>query len=909
MSPPKPFTINVPQDKIDRLKQKLALAEFPDELEASEWSLGCPLSEIKSLTKAWQDFDWRAAEKKLNESPQFHTDIEVDKFGTLDIHFIHQKAESGDAIPLLFVHGWPGSFIEVLKLLPLLTKGSSSNEISFHVVAPSLPNYGFSSGVSQRGFALAQYAETCHKLMLQLGYNKYVTQAGDWGWWITRSIGRLYPDSCLASHFNMVLANSPDSKESPTNFDPELYTDEEKAGLERTQWFEKEGMGYNLEQSTKPQTLAYALKDSPVALLAWIYDKLHDWTDNYPWDVDETLTWISIYQFSRAGPGAPQRIYYEVMHTSTDGPDPNKICTYDSLREYNAKVPIGLTQSPRDLFIVPSSWAETLGPVNFDKRNKQGGHFYAHEQPELLAQDLKTMFRKDGDTYKSISEKLKEEEADLEFQRSTIAAAVSAQGAILSIAPPSPNSSWHLEFYGPSLKCVDLDGARRKRVLDNIADYYSHATVDYVCTDQRCLYVSWYQDLPFVNQSSNYSYNSASISSAEGNATIGIATLPDMVHVDNTCEDFPSSRGASGGNQNVSLDNLENPFGEFGAGAATVQCQFFNSSYNVDFEYVNGKQSITIDAPVKGSDQPFKTFTSVQQVQVNATNHNQTDSSNLAYDIGGRCISTESGPFPVPCEYDPAQLRIISYQGIMEAFANLLAGNVTMPRIGPLVKTTRLLSTALLNTKELAFLNDQNSYYLEGFGNGEDLQQALAAAGVAVSGIAQGDNSTMNHSLGSTLEEMFRNYTVSLLSSELLRPNGSQEGVPQANVTTLDYQTIYTYSSDKLWLAYGIAIFLTAIAVAQGLFVIYSNGASYSNNFSTVMRSTWSAELNVDFRQAGTDCRDPLPDFLAKATVEFPATMRKAQSTDRRWIDDKSNIQTTYTRVADAPTDADGRDA
>lgn len=355
----------------------------------------------------------------------------------------------------------------------------------------------------------------------------------------------------------------------------------------------------------------------------------------------------------------------------------------------------------------------------------------------------------------------------------TIAAAVSAQGAILNIVPPSSNSSWHLEFYGPSLECRDLDGVRRKRVLDNFADFYSQKAArtygDQICGNERCLYVSWYQDLPFVNIGSNYSYNSGSISSASGNATIGIATMPGMVHVDDPCGDFPSSLGASGGNQNVSVNHLENPFGTFGEGAATVQCQFFNSSYNVDFEYVNGKQSITIEAPVKGSDPPFKTFSSVQQVKVNATNHNQTDSSDVAYDIGGRCISTESGPFPYPCEYDPAQLRIISYQGVIEAFANLLTGNVTLPKMAPLVKTTKVLSTALLNTKELAFLNDQNSYYLEGFGNGEDLQQALAAAGVAVSGIAQGDNLTMNHSLSSKLEEMFRNYTVSLLSSELLR--------------------------------------------------------------------------------------------------------------------------------------------
>ena len=142
-----------------------------------------------------------------------------------------------------------------------------------------------------------------------------------------------------------------------------------------------------MEQSTKPQTLAYALKDSPVALLAWIYDKLHDWTDNYPWEIEEILTWISVYQFSRAGPGAPQRIYYEVMHTPAEGPDPSKICTYDTLREYNGKVQIGFTQSPRDLIIVPSSWAKTLGPVCFEQRNKQGGSVTFLLEPSCLLRD------------------------------------------------------------------------------------------------------------------------------------------------------------------------------------------------------------------------------------------------------------------------------------------------------------------------------------------------------------------------------------------------------------------------------------------------------------------------------------------------------------------------------------------
>ena len=128
-----------------------------------------------------------------------------------------------------------------------------------------------------------------------------------------------------------------------------------------------------MQQSTKPQTLAYALKDSPVALLAWIYEKLHDWTDSHPWTDEEVLTWVSIYQFSRAGPGAPQRIYYEVKHTSTDGVNPSNICTTDTCQEYNDKIPIGLTYNPKDLIVVPSSWGRTLGPVYFEKRNEKGG--------------------------------------------------------------------------------------------------------------------------------------------------------------------------------------------------------------------------------------------------------------------------------------------------------------------------------------------------------------------------------------------------------------------------------------------------------------------------------------------------------------------------------------------------------
>ncbi len=174
MAPIEAYSISVSEDKIDLLHQKLALATFPDELDSAGWSYGAPLSDIKRLTTYWRNsYDWRAQESKLNkELPQYMTTINVDGFGSLKIHFVHQKSNVQNAIPLLFCHGWPGSFLEVSKILPELVEGGSHYP-AFHVVAPSLPNYAFSEGVKTRGFGPRQYAEVCHRLMLALGYSQY----------------------------------------------------------------------------------------------------------------------------------------------------------------------------------------------------------------------------------------------------------------------------------------------------------------------------------------------------------------------------------------------------------------------------------------------------------------------------------------------------------------------------------------------------------------------------------------------------------------------------------------------------------------------------------------------------------------------------------------------------------------
>lgn len=199
----------------------------------------------------------------------------------------------------------------------------------------------------------------------------------------------------------MVLARPPRFTNSPlTALQHALlpYSDREKQGLARSKWFEEEGFGYNRLQSTKPQTIGVALEDSPVALLAWIYEKLHDWTDSYPWTDDEILTWISIYWFSAAGPAASVRIYYESLHADTANGN-----SYEHLIGYVPHVKLGIAHLPREISIVPSSWAAGLGPVVRQSEHSRGGHFAAWEVPEVIAQDLRAMFSKGGPCYGVVS--------------------------------------------------------------------------------------------------------------------------------------------------------------------------------------------------------------------------------------------------------------------------------------------------------------------------------------------------------------------------------------------------------------------------------------------------------------------------------------------------------------------------
>ncbi|KAI6255099.1 hypothetical protein MCOR07_001072 [Pyricularia oryzae] len=390
----RPFKIAVPEGELTKLKCKLNAASFPpDTAFSDDWERGSPQADVKRLVARWKEgFDWRAAEAELNKIPQFTTSVDVDGFGSIEMHFVHQRSQDENAIPLLFCHGWPGGFWEVRKLLPLLTPQNVA-EPSFHVVAPSHPNFGFSEEVAKPGFNGRKYAEAAHKVMLRLGYDKYVTQGGDWGYRITRALDLLYPENVLASHINMILADPPTLLQHPMLYLRALltpHTAPEKAMLANVKKLMDKGMGYNLQQSTKPATIGFALADSPVALLAWQYEKLIGWSDDdYRWGDDEVLTWASLYVFSRPGPAASVRIYYE--DTLGDDGFGDASGGIKESKRWNGAVPLGLSSFPRDMGALISS-GRTLGPVVFERAHERGGHFPATERPEVLAGDLKDMF-------------------------------------------------------------------------------------------------------------------------------------------------------------------------------------------------------------------------------------------------------------------------------------------------------------------------------------------------------------------------------------------------------------------------------------------------------------------------------------------------------------------------------------
>jgi len=377
-----PFKISIPDAAIADLRERLGRTRWPDQPEDAGWELGTDLAYLKELVEYWRTgFDWRRQEQVLNAFPQFRA-----KVGDETIHFIHLRGKGPKPLPLVVTHGWPGSFVEMVKLIPLLadpTAHGSDAADAFDVVVPSLPGYGFSSKPKRRGTSPFQIAALWTELMQGLGYARFGAQGGDWGSAVSVCLGFKHPEQLLGIHLNFIsssFAPPLNERERPVAPDEQAFLDA------RSRWFDAEA-GYNRIQATKPQTLGYGLNDSPAGLTAWIAEKFRSWTDcggeiERSVSRDALLTNISIYWFTETI-SSSFRIYNEVRT------QPLRFRSGERVT-----VPAALAIFPKEIPMPPRKYVERVFDVVQWTEMPRGGHFAALEEPRLLAEDVRRFFRR-----------------------------------------------------------------------------------------------------------------------------------------------------------------------------------------------------------------------------------------------------------------------------------------------------------------------------------------------------------------------------------------------------------------------------------------------------------------------------------------------------------------------------------
>jgi pimeloyl-ACP methyl ester carboxylesterase len=365
------FKLSIPDSALDNLKARLAMIRWPSKETVADWSQGVPLAKMKAFVDHWRSsYDMRRLEQRLNAVPQFRTQIDG-----LGIHFLHARSKEPNALPVIMTHGWPGSVVEFLKVLRPLTDPTAHGgkaEDAFHVVAPSLPGYGFSDHPTQRGWGLPQIAKTWAKLMKRLGYASYVAQGGDWGAGVTTWMAKQHVEGLEAIHLNLPILFPPPIVGQPSA--------EEKAALAELVAYGDSGSGYARIQGTRPQTLGYSLSDSPVGQAAWIYEKLSTWSDpNAPrLTNDEMLDNIMLYWLTNTG-ASSARLYFESFAT-------------DFSRQ-ELDVPVAVSVFPGETFRPPKVWGErTYSKLVYWNEVTHGGHFAAFEQPDLFVAELRRGF-------------------------------------------------------------------------------------------------------------------------------------------------------------------------------------------------------------------------------------------------------------------------------------------------------------------------------------------------------------------------------------------------------------------------------------------------------------------------------------------------------------------------------------
>jgi len=371
----RPFTINIDDKALEDLQTRLALTRLPEKETPDDWSQGIPLAYMREIVDYWRDdYDWRRGEAHINQYPQFITNLDG-----LDIHFLHVRSPVEDARPLILTHGWPGSIVEFLKVIDPLTNpaahGGSAAD-AFHVVCPTLPGFGFSGKPDKPGWDIARIAGAWGELMARLGYEKYFAQGGDWGSAVTCAIPLADPEHCQAIHINMpIVAPDPETMSS--------LTDQEQDALGALQFYNDKDSGYSKQQSTRPQTLGYALVDSPAGQAAWILEKFYFWTDckGHPENIlsrDELLDNVMLYWLTASG-ASSARIYWESFNNSGMAPISH---------------PAGISQFPKDIFRTSKRWAEKrFTNLIYWNALKEGGHFAALEQPEAFVEEVRGCFR------------------------------------------------------------------------------------------------------------------------------------------------------------------------------------------------------------------------------------------------------------------------------------------------------------------------------------------------------------------------------------------------------------------------------------------------------------------------------------------------------------------------------------
>jgi pimeloyl-ACP methyl ester carboxylesterase len=383
----RPFNGDIPEERLAELRRRITATRWPSKELVEDRSQGVQLATVQALARYWAtDYDFGRVEARLNALPQFTTEIDG-----VDVHFIHVRSKHDDALPLIMTHGWPGSVIELLETVDPLTDPTAHGgtaEDAFHLVLPSLPGYGFSSEPGELGWNVGRVAQAWAELMQRLGYAWYVAQGGDQGAAVTDDMAHQAPEGLIGVHMNLLRTALGSVTGLPAQ------TDQERSALEAVSTFRKSGFGYFLEQSTRPQTIGYALLDSPVALAAWMLD--HD-TDSYykisrafidgqpagGLTRDHILDNVTLYWLTATGASAA-RSYWEGGRAAAlaAGEAPRSV-----------SVPVGFTTFPGEIFQAPRSWVETTysSLVYFNEADR-GGHFAAWEEPQLFAEEMRAAF-------------------------------------------------------------------------------------------------------------------------------------------------------------------------------------------------------------------------------------------------------------------------------------------------------------------------------------------------------------------------------------------------------------------------------------------------------------------------------------------------------------------------------------